>query len=157
MPVTLNIEEKIYNSLITILAAAMVTTPTPGVLSYVKVLKQGNADDSMNGQKPFIAVSPTSVPEKWAASQNKKELNLTIEIRGVMDVPSVSQIISTATTKGILRLDADIKNVIENDLTLAGEVLSLNVETKEIANIGGNTYGTAIILTTQRRFIKGAR
>lgn len=160
---TLNIQEAIVKAVINKLAAAMVAG---GALSYVTALKQGNNDETITGQLPCIIVSPKSISEKFRASRFQKEMLMTLEIRGIMNVPDNSQVISSVSTDGlsvvpgICKLDADIKNVLEDDLTLGGKALSFEIDTSEMANVGGNTantWRTVIKLTAQQVFIKGAR
>lgn len=150
----MNIEETIFNNLVTVLNNAMQPAQT---LAYVKALGQGNEDRIITGAKPYILINPRNIKEDYRASRWKKEMLFEIEVTGVIDVPSISQIVESASGKGILRLDVDIKNVIDNDLTLSGAVLKLNVYTDRLENIGNNTWATRIIVETMREFTKGLR
>ena len=150
----LNIQENIFNQVITALSTAQLMG---GALDYVQMIALGNLEDNLTSQKPWIVATPIRIPEEFRSIQHGKEMAVAIEIRGVLTAPQDSPISSSALGPGILKLDADIKNVIETDLTLAGSAYTLDIYTDRLANIGANTWETVIILVAKKRFFKGGR
>lgn len=150
----LNIQEQIYENVIITLANAM---QAGNDLDYIQIIAQGNLDDNLTSQKPWIIVSPTAIPEQYKTMPHGREMAIAIEIRGVIDCAKDSPVVSSNDGYGILKFDADIKNVLENDLTLSGAAYTLDVQTEQLKNIGGNSWETVIILTAKKRFNTGGR
>ena len=150
----LNIQENIFNNIVAALATAQLFG---GALDYVQTIAIGNLEDNLTSQKPWIMVSPIRTPEEFKTMPHGRELALAIEIRGVLDCPADSPISSSNLGPGILKLDADIKNVIETDLTLNGAAWTLDIITDRYANIGGYTWETTLIVVAKKRFTTGGR
>lgn len=111
----------IYNAVKAALVAKQATT-----LNYVKFIYDGWRNREDMPAYPVIVIEPKRSPESPHTVPNYIRNTFELTIMPIMEVYNPNnQITGDSGAKGILDMDADIKNIISADKTLGGTAIKL--------------------------------
>jgi len=136
-------------------------------LDFISGILLGEQDQQLTLKLPHLLVMlPDPFTEEiWAALKDKRETLFRVQILVAVEAPSDKErpygLSGDPTKRGILTVTEDVMNQIELSRTAilasSPKNIDMNLNAGQGQNIGGQDYGTTIMLRFKQRFFHGDR